>query len=146
MGEKGLNKCMFIGRLGSDPEIKFTRDNDPVANFSIAVTQVWTPRGGGEQQKKTEWVRIVAFKKWAEICRDYLKKGSRIYLEAQVQTRSWEGNDGRRNYMTEFVMRDMNFIDLNRGDSDYDRDSGSGSPSSSGSGGMPGPEDDDIPF
>jgi len=144
MGEKGLNKCMFIGRLGGDPEVRYTRDGDPVANFSIAVTQVWTPKGGGEQKKQTEWVRIVAFKKWADICKDYLSKGSRIYVEAQVQTRSWEGNDGRKNYTTEFVLRDMNFIDLGRGDSGYEKSPVQADPPEGGS--YPGPEDDDIPF
>jgi len=96
----GLNKVMIIGRLGSDPEIRYTQDGAAVANFSIATSESWNDKSSGEKKESTEWHRIVAWQKLAEICGEYLKKGKEVYIEGRLKTRSWD-KDGVKHYMTE---------------------------------------------
>jgi len=96
----GLNKVMIIGRLGSDPEIRYTQDGAAVANFSIATSESWNDKSSGEKKESTEWHRIVAWKKLAETCGEYLKKGKEVYIEGRLKTRSWD-KDGVKHYMTE---------------------------------------------
>ena len=98
---RGLNKLMVIGNLGGDPEVRYTTNARPVASFSVAVT---TRLGDREH---TEWFSVVAWGKLAEICSQYLSKGSQVYLEGRLQTRSWEDNDGRERQRTELVVREM---------------------------------------
>ena len=86
----GVNKVIIIGHLGRDPEMKYTPSGVPVANFSIATSETWKDKNTGEKQEKTEWHRIVAWNRLAEICGEYLKKGSQVYLEGKLQTRSWD--------------------------------------------------------
>jgi single-strand DNA-binding protein len=94
-----LNKVMLIGRLGKDPETKYTAGGDMVANFSIATDEKWTK--DGESHEKTEWHRIVAWRKLAEIVQKYTRKGSQIYIEGKIRTREWEDREGNKRYTTE---------------------------------------------
>lgn len=100
-----LNKCQFIGHLGNDPEIRSMQSGDEVANFSLAVTEKWKSRDG-ERKEKTEWVRVVVFNKGlVTLCKNYLKKGSKILLEGSMETRKWTDQSGVEKYSTEVVLR-----------------------------------------
>lgn len=90
-----MNKAMVIGNLGNDPEIRYTQSGTPVATFSVATTEKWKDKDG-QQQEHTDWHRIVAWQKLAEICKEYLKKGSKVYIEGKMQTRKWEENGTTR--------------------------------------------------
>ena len=103
---RSLNKAMLIGNLGQDPEIKYSANGLAICNMSIATTERYRDREGMEQEK-TEWHRVVAFDRLAEICGEYLKKGSQVYFEGQIQTRQWQDNDGNTRYTTEIRARDM---------------------------------------
>ena len=96
----GLNKVMLIGRLGNDPEIGYTQDGAAVANFSIATSESWKDKESGQKMEKTEWHKIVAWKRLAEISGEFLKKGKEVYIEGKLQTSSWE-KDGVKRYKTE---------------------------------------------
>ena len=147
-----LNKAMVIGRLGADPEVRYTQSNTAVATLSVATTERYKDRNG-EQQENTEWHRIVAWGRLAEICQEYLKKGSLAYFEGPIQTRQWEDKDGQKRYTTEIKALNMQMLD-SRGD----MGSGGGAPASRNSGGQNEPVgssvdvgdfddmDDDLPF
>ena len=105
----GINKVILIGNLGKDPEVRYTPDGTPVANFSIATSDRWTDKESGEKREKTEWHRIVAWRRLAEICGEYLSKGRQVYVEGKLQTRSWE-KDGITRYTTEIVAADVQFL------------------------------------
>jgi len=106
---KGLNKVMLIGRLGSDPEIRYTQDGTPVANFSLATD---SPIKRGDQwETETEWHRIVAWRRLAEICSEYLAKGRLVYVEGRLKTRSWEDRDGNKRWTTEIIARDIQMLE-----------------------------------
>ncbi|MEX0823962.1 MAG: single-stranded DNA-binding protein [Balneolaceae bacterium] len=119
-----LNKAMIIGRLGADPEVRYTQSNTAVATFSVATTEKYKDRNG-ELQENTEWHRVVAWGRLAEICQEYLKKGSLAYFEGPIQTNEWEDKDGQKRYTTEIKALNMQMLD-SRGSQ------GSGSPSNSG--------------
>ncbi len=104
-----VNKVILIGRLGADPEIRYTADGQPVANFRIATNEVWTDKNGNKQEK-TEWHRIVAFGKLAETCGEYLTKGRQVYIEGRLQTRSYEDKDGVKRFVTEIVAHNMQML------------------------------------
>ena len=104
-----LNKVMLIGRLGQDPEVK-DAGNTPVANFSIATKENWTDKNG-EKQERTEWHNIVAWDKLADLAGNYLRRGSNIYCEGKLQTRSWESQEGEKKYRTEVVINQLQFLD-----------------------------------
>jgi single-strand DNA-binding protein len=140
----GLNKAILIGRLGSDPEIRYTPSGVAVANFSIATSEEWKDKDTGEKKERTEWHRIVAWRKLGEICGEYLSKGKQVYVEGRIQTRSWEDKDGNKKYTTEIVANDVQFLG-SRDMTDSGRPKGGGGGDSQGAPG-PGPEDDDIPF
>lgn len=110
-----LNKAMIIGRLGADPEVRYTQSNTAVANLSVATTERYKDKNG-EQQENTEWHRIVAWGRLAEICQEYLKKGSLAYFEGRIETRQWEDKDGQKKYTTEIKAFNMQMLD-SRGDS-----------------------------
>jgi len=110
-----LNKAMIIGRLGQDPEVRYTQSNTAVATLSVATTERYKDRNG-EQQEKTEWHRVVAWGRLAEICQEYLKKGSLAYFEGPIQTNQWEDKDGQKRYTTEIKALNMQMLD-SRGDS-----------------------------
>lgn len=103
---RSLNKAMVIGNLGSDPEVRSTSSGTRVATLSVATSRRWTDRSG-EEQEKTEWHRVVAWDKLAEICERYLSKGDRVYIEGRIEYRQWEGQDGQTRYTTEIRAREM---------------------------------------
>lgn len=109
-----LNKAMLIGRLGQDPEVRYTQSNTAVANFSLATNERFKDRNG-EWQERTEWHRIVAWGRTAEICQEYLKKGSLVYIEGPIQTNEWEDKEGQKKYTTEIKAQFMRMLD-SRGD------------------------------
>ena len=110
-----LNKVMLIGRLGQDPEVRYTQSNTAVATLSLATSERYKD-GNGEQQERTEWHRVVAWGRLAEICQQYLKKGSLIFIEGPLQTRSWEDNQGQKRYTTEIKALQMTMLDRRGGD------------------------------
>ena len=103
-----VNKVILIGNLGADPEVRYTQNGTAVANFRIATTETWKKEG--EKEEQTEWHRIVTFARLAEICGEYLSKGSRVYIEGRLQTRKWEDRDGNPRYTTEIVAREMKML------------------------------------
>ena len=107
----GINKVILIGRLGRDPEIRYTPSGAAVANFTIATSEEWRDKETGEKQERTEWHRIVAWRRLGEICGEYLKKGSQVYIEGRLQTRDWEDRDGNRRYTTEIIAQNMQMLD-----------------------------------
>jgi single-strand DNA-binding protein len=108
---RGVNKVILIGNLGQDPEVRFMPSGNPVANLRLATTDTWTDRQSGQRQERTEWHSLVMFNKLAEIAQQYLKKGSKIYVEGRLQTRKWQGQDGQDRYSTEIVVNDMQMLD-----------------------------------
>ena len=105
-----LNKAMIIGNLTRDPELRNTPNGTPVASFSVATNQIWTDQAG-QKQERVEFHNIVAWRKLAEICGQYLKKGAKIYIEGRLQTRDWVGQDGVKRYRTEIVADNMIMLD-----------------------------------
>jgi single-strand DNA-binding protein len=104
-----INKAIIIGNLGSDPEVRYTQSGTAVANFNVATTEKWKGKDG-QMQEQTEWHRVVAFDRLAEICGEYLSKGSKVYIEGRIQTRSWNDKDGNKRYTTEIVAKDMKML------------------------------------
>jgi len=107
---RGINKVILIGNLGRDPETRYTQGGSPVTNFSVATSENWRDKTTGEQQERTEWHNVVCFARLAEIAGEYLKKGSRVYIEGSLRTSSWE-SDGQKKYRTEVIARDMQMLD-----------------------------------
>jgi single-strand DNA-binding protein len=105
----GVNKAILVGNLGADPEIRYTPAGVAVANFRIATSENWVTKSG-EKQERTEWHRIVAFGKLAEICGQYLNKGKQVYIEGRIQTRQWEDKEGGKRYTTEIVASTMQML------------------------------------
>jgi len=141
----GINKAILVGRLGSDPEVRYTPSGVAVANFNIATSEEWKDKDSGEKKERTEWHRIVAWSKLGEICGEYLSKGRQVYVEGRIQTRSWEDRDGNKRYTTEIIASDVQFLG--------GRDAGPGVRAEGGapasnleSSSIKAPEDDDIPF
>jgi len=139
----GLNKAILIGNLGRDPEVRYTPSGVAVANFTIATSENWTSKEG-QKETRTEWHRIVAFGKLAEICGEYLSKGRQVYIEGRIQTREWEDKEGIKRYTTEIVANQMLMLG-GRDTAESGRSQGPPTSEFPGSPG-PGPEDDDIPF
>ena len=106
-----VNKVLIIGNLGSDPEIKYTKAGDPVANLSIATSESWKDKNSGDLQEKVEWHRVVMFSRLAEIAEQYLKKGSKVFVEGKLQTRKWQDQEGKDRYTTEVVAKEMTMLD-----------------------------------
>jgi single-strand DNA-binding protein len=142
MAGRGVNKAILIGNLGGDPELRSTPSGTPVATFTLATNESWTDREG-QKQERTEWHRIVAWGKLAEICGQYLRKGRQVYIEGRLTTRSWEDRQGNQRKTTEIVANQMLML--------------GGRPSGEGEGGPPREtpefaaetvkiEDDDLPF
>ena len=144
----GINKVILIGRLGSDPEVRYTPSGVAVANFSVATSEEWKDKDSGEKRERTEWHRIVAWRRLGEICGEYLSKGRQVYVEGRLQTRSWDDRDGNKKYTTEIVASDIQFLgsrDMSDGGKPSGGTGGGGGGGFQGAPG-PGPEDDDIPF
>ena len=108
---RGVNKVILIGNLGADPEVRYSPSGAAVTNLRLATTDSWRDKNTGEQQERTEWHRVVYFGKLAEITGEYLRKGSKIYVEGRLQTRKWQGQDGQDRYTTEIVGNDMQMLD-----------------------------------
>ena len=106
----GVNKVIIIGNLGKDPEVKFMPNGSAVANITVATSESWKDKQTGEQKEKTEWHRVVMFGKLAEIAGEYLKKGSKVYLEGSLQTRKWQNQEGKDQYTTEIVLQGFNGV------------------------------------
>ena len=142
----GVNKVILVGNLGADPTLRYTPSGTAVANFNVATTEKFTNKSG-EKESRTEWHRVVAWARLAEICNEYLKKGKQVYVEGRLQTRSWEDQQGQKKYMTEIVANNM--VMLGRaGDAPMDVAPAQDSPPeeqevSQAAGGT---DDDDLPF
>lgn len=113
-----LNRCEFIGRLGAEPVARFSRNGVAITTFSLGVNKSWKNTSSGQQEKQTQWVRIVAFRRLAEICAEYLHKGSRVFIAGEFQSRSWE-DDGNTRHITEVVARQMLMLDAKKTAGDY---------------------------
>ena len=145
MARSGINKVILVGNLGQDPEVRFTAGGAAVTTLSLATSESWKDKETGQDQEKTEWHRVVLWNRLAENAGEYLKKGSKVYIEGQLQTRKWE-QDGQTRYTTEVIGRDMQFLDSRSGSStsnnyeDMNQDVSNGAMPESGI------TDDDIPF
>ena len=114
MASRGVNKVILVGNLGNDPEVRYMPNGNAVANVSLATSESWKDKSTGEQQEKTEWHRVVFFNRLAEIVEQYVKKGTKLYVEGRLQTRSWE-QDGVKRYSTEVVANEMQMLDSRGG-------------------------------
>ena len=104
-----VNKVILIGNLGKDPEIRRTQDGRPIANLRVATTETWRDKASGERREKTEWHSVVIFNEGlCRVAEQYLKKGAKVYIEGQLQTRKWQGQDGQDRYSTEVVLQGFN--------------------------------------
>ncbi|MEE8257407.1 MAG: single-stranded DNA-binding protein [Acidobacteriota bacterium] len=139
-----INKVILIGRLGRDPEVKYTPSGQAVAKFSIATDETYKDRNG-EQQRRTEWHNIVAWRRLAEICGEYLAKGKLVYIEGRIQTRQWEDREGNKRNTTEIVAREMKMLSP-KGEGDRSEPSSQQSESTPAPAPSPEITDDDIPF
>ncbi len=141
----GVNKVILIGHLGADPTVRSTQSGTAVCNFNLATTERFKDKNG-ERQERTEWHRVVAFARLAEICGEYLKKGKQIYIEGRLQTRSWEDQQGQKKYTTEIVAANMTMLGR-AGDAGGDVPSQSFPPDQeSVPQGAAATDDDDLPF
>ncbi|MDA0280768.1 MAG: single-stranded DNA-binding protein [Proteobacteria bacterium] len=168
MASRGVNKVILVGNAGNDPEFRVMPNGNGVANVSLATSETWKDKTTGEQQEKTEWHRVIFFNRLAEIVEQYIKKGSKLYIEGRLQTRSWE-QDGVKRYTTEIVASEMQMLDSrgggNAGDNSFGQSQGqpqsegqyqgSGAPASRSTSTSAAPQaapanfdnfDDDIPF
>lgn len=158
---RGINKVILVGNLGADPETKYMPSGDAITNLRIATSDTWTDKNSGQKQERTEWHRVVMFKKLAEIAAEYLRKGSQVYIEGSLRTRKWQDKEGRDQYTTEIVASDMQMLGgkSGGGSAPFERDGGEmpAAPRASGrpapaaqppaaSGGFDDNLDDDIPF
>lgn len=122
---RGVNKVILVGNLGRDPEIKYTASGAAIANITVATAESWNDKQTGEKVEKTEWHRVVAFQRLAEIMGEYLKKGSQVYIEGKLQTRKWQDQNGQDRYTTEIVANDMQMLG-GRGDAGGQSQAGGG--------------------
>jgi single-strand DNA-binding protein len=134
-----LNKCLFIGNLAADPESRFLPNGDAVSNFRIACTDTWKDKATGEKKESTEWVSIDAFGKLAEICNQYLKKGSSVYIEGSLRTRKWQDKEGKDRYTTSIKCSEMKMLGAKSEPSQTKKEPASGSQA-------PNEFEDDITF
>ena len=143
MARSGINKVILVGNLGKDPDMRYTAGGDAVGNLSIATSESWNDNQTGEKKEKTEWHRVVFFRRIAEVCGEYLKKGSSVYIEGSLRTRDWEDDQGNKRYTTEIIGREMQMLGGRRSEDNMDQ-----SPQMNSS--SPQPEegliDDEIPF
>lgn len=137
---KGINKVILIGALGNDPEVKITQGGAVIASLSVATNDSVKDKTSGEWHERTEWHKVVLFSRMAEVARDYLKKGSQVYIEGRLQTRKWQDKEGHDRYTTEIVGNDMQMLGGKRSDDPAPANAKPSAPS------QPAYEDDDIPF
>ena len=146
---RGINKVILVGNLGADPETKYGPSGDAITNLRIATSESWTDKNTGQKQERTEWHRVVVFKKLAEICAEYLRKGSQVYIEGSLRTRKWQDKEGRDQYTTEIVASEMQMLggkgggDAPARERQEERKPAATAPAA---GGFDDGGDDDIPF
>lgn len=159
MASRGVNKVILVGNVGTDPESRYMPDGNAVTNLSLATSETWKDKNTGQQQEKTEWHRLVFYRRLAEIVNEYVKKGSKLYVEGRLQTRSWE-QDGVKRYSTEIIANEMQMLDSrgsagssvgnsagnNNDYSAHDSSSNQQQPQSQAPASDSGAYDDDIPF
>lgn len=141
---RGVNKVILVGNLGADPEVKYMPNGNAVANVTVATSESWKDKQSGEQKDKTEWHRVVFFRRLAEIAGEYLKKGSQIYIEGKLQTRKWQDKNGNDRYTTEIIANEMQMLGGRGGGSaDFGAASSAAAPAAAAA---VDEFDDDIPF
>ena len=143
MARSGINKVILVGNLGKDPDMRYTAGGDAVANLSIATSESWNDNQTGEKKEKTEWHRVVFFRRIAEVCGEYLKKGSSVYIEGSLRTRDWEDDQGNKRYTTEIIGREMQMLGGRRSEDNMDQSPQMNSSSPQTEEGL---IDDEIPF
>jgi single-strand DNA-binding protein len=134
---RGINKVIIIGNIGQDPEVKYMPSGGAVTNVSIATSETWKDKATGQPQERTEWHRVVFFNRLGEIAGEYLKKGSKVYIEGSLRTRKWQAQDGTDRYTTEIVANEMQMLDgrsdnqngVGHGGGNYNQDQQYGAPS-----------------
>lgn len=151
MASRGINKVILVGNLGADPEVRYTQSNTAIANLSIATSETWKDKQTGETREQTEWHRCVAYRRLAEIAGEYLKKGSKVYVEGRLQTRKWTDQNNVERYTTEIIINDLQMLDGKpQGNQQQQRPQQNqqhpAQPSQSQGGGNQPNFDDDIPF
>ena len=114
---RGINKVILVGNIGGDPETRFMPNGSAVTNITLATSDSWKDKQSGQMQERTEWHRVVFFNRLAEIAGEYLRKGSKVYVEGSLRTRKWQGQDGQDRYTTEIVASEMQMLDGRGGDS-----------------------------
>jgi single-strand DNA-binding protein len=112
---RGVNKAILIGNLGADPEVRYMPSGGAVANISLATSETWKDKQTGEQHDRTEWHRVVFFNRLAEIAGEYMRKGSKVYIEGRIQTRKWQDKNGQERYTTEIIASEMQLLDSKGG-------------------------------
>ncbi|HEX4938269.1 MAG TPA: single-stranded DNA-binding protein [Candidatus Kapabacteria bacterium] len=115
MAQRGVNKVILVGNLGQDPETRYLPSGGAVTNVTIATSETWKDKNSGQMQERTEWHRVVFFNKLGEIAGEYLKKGSKVYIEGALRTRKWQDKDGHDRYTTEIVANEMQMLDSKGG-------------------------------
>jgi len=146
---RGINKVILIGNLGRDPEVRYMPSGSAVTNVSVATSDSWRDKQSGEMQERTEWHNVVFFGKLAEIAGEYLKKGSKVFVEGSLRTRKWQDKSGADRYTTEIVANEMQMLDSRGGSgAGFDESMRSSAPQGEQAATTPSSEDfdDDIPF
>jgi len=152
MASRGINKVILVGNLGADPENRMSQAGSAITNISIATSESWKDKNTGQQQERTEWHRVVFFNRLAEVAAEYLRKGSKVYVEGSLRTRKWQDQSGQDRYTTEIVGSEMQMLDSRNsgGDGGYGQGGGGMQPAPPAqpqpAGGGFDPVDDDIPF
>ena len=161
MASRGVNKVILVGNLGNDPETRYMPSGGAVTNITVATSESWKDKQTGQPQERTEWHRIVFFNRLAEIAGEYLRKGSKVYIEGALRTRKWQGKDGQDSYTTEIVAAEMQMLDSRGGGSQARADYNPGGATAPAAAAPSAPEsatgaaapagdfgdfDDDIPF
>jgi single-strand DNA-binding protein len=149
---RGINKVILIGNLGRDPEVRYLPSGSAVTNIAVATSETWKDKQSGEKQERTEWHNVAFFNRLAEIAGEYLKKGSKVYIEGSLRTRKWQDKNGQDRYTTEIIASDMQMLDSRGGGSGSYQGADSYQSQDSGAKKSPAMEttgddfDDDIPF
>lgn len=134
MSKGTINKVILIGNLGNDPEVRSTPGDLVVANLSLATSEGWRDRTTGENKERTEWHRVVLYRQLAELARNYLRKGSKVYVEGKIQTRKWQDRDGNDRYTTEIIADQLQMLDGRNSTANYEQGGGHAQPSSNAGG------------
>ena len=153
---RGVNKVILVGNMGQDPDVKYMPNGDAVVNITIATSESWKDKATGENKEKTEWHRVVLFRRLGEIAGEYLRKGSKVYIEGRLQTRKWQAQDGTDRYTTEIVANELQMLDSkgsqdsSQGSAAYSQKPATSKPKQASAPSQSAPVDDsfddDIPF